>query len=114
MQRYCFDKVKSTERERERERELTSSKRIVEVAKTTGKPWKRKKEEREGNVSLASERSNGEVWSVAIEVVREISFLKCMYLLSLGLSPASRFIFKAFVPLQTMGCNVYSIIQLKK
>ena len=47
----------------------------MKVAKTTGKPWKRKKEEREGNVSLASERSNGEVWSVAIEVVREISFL---------------------------------------
>ena len=47
----------------------------MEVAKTTGKPWKRKKEEREGNVSLASEHSNGEVWSVAIEVVREISFL---------------------------------------
>ena len=69
MQRYCFDKVKSTERE------LTSSKRIGEVAKTTGKPWKKKKEEREGNVSLGSERSNGEVWSVAIEVVREISFL---------------------------------------
>lgn len=39
MQRYCFDKVKSTERERE----LRSSKRIVEVAKTTAKPWKKKK-----------------------------------------------------------------------
>ena len=73
MQRYCFDKVKRTQRERERE--ITSSKKIVEVAKTTGKPWKRKKEEREGNVSLESERSNGEAWSVAIEVVREISFL---------------------------------------
>lgn len=47
----------------------------MEVAKTTGKPWKKKKEESDGNVSLTSERSNGEVWSVAIEVVREISFL---------------------------------------
>lgn len=46
MQRYCFDKVKSTERERE----LRSSKRIVAVAKTTAKPWKKKKDEREGNV----------------------------------------------------------------
>jgi hypothetical protein len=39
------------ERERERERELTSSEKVVEVAKTSGKPWEKKKEQRGGNGS---------------------------------------------------------------
>jgi hypothetical protein len=40
------------EREREREREQsTSSEKVVEVAKTSGKPWEKKKEQRGGNGS---------------------------------------------------------------
>ena len=46
-----FESLSTNHRERERERELTSSEKVVEVAKTSGKPWEKKKEQRGGNGS---------------------------------------------------------------
>jgi hypothetical protein len=42
---------KERERERERERELTSSEKVVELVKTTGKPWEKKKDQKRRNGS---------------------------------------------------------------